>query len=89
MEQLFASGRIVDFILVLMLTEYIGLRLYMSRNGRRMGDLGLAGYLLSGALLLLALRVALAGGAWIWIAACLAMAFLVHLIDLRRRLAVT
>jgi hypothetical protein len=83
MEQIFASGRIVDVILLLMLAEYAALRLYLG-NGVR--ALGLAGYLLSGAFLLMALRVALAGGGWIWIAAFLAAAFVVHLIDLRGRL---
>lgn len=87
MEQLFASGRIVDAILVLMLAEYLGLRWYLARRGRRGTLPGLEGYLLSGAFLLIALRVALTGGEWLWIAAFLLAAFVVHLIDLRRRLA--
>ncbi len=86
MEQLFASGRVVDVILALMLAEYFGLRLYMHRKGG-IGSLGLEGYLLSGAFLLLALRVSLTGGPWVWIAGLLAAAFAVHLIDLRGRLA--
>ncbi len=86
MEQLFASGRIVDLILALMLAEYLALRLYAGRSGLSLSALGLAGYLLSGACLLLALRVALSGGGWIWVAAFLAASFIVHLIDLRRRL---
>jgi len=84
MEQLFASGRIIDLILVLMVLEYIGLWLYL---GRSVAELGLMGYLLSGAFLLLALRVALADGGWMWIGAFLGAAFIVHLVDLRRRLA--
>lgn len=83
MEQLFASGRIIDLILVLMGAEYIALWLYL---GRGVAGLGLAGYLASGAFLLLALRVALTGGGWMWIAALLGAAFAVHLLDLRRRL---
>ena len=86
MEQLFASGRIVDLILALMLAEYLGLRWYLSQAGRAALS-GLESYLLSGAFLLLALRVALAGGKWLWIAAFLLAAFVVHLLDLRRRLA--
>jgi hypothetical protein len=83
MEQLFASGRIVDLILALMIAEYIGLWLYL---GRSVVALRLAGYLASGAFLLLALRVALTDGGWIWIAVFLAASFAVHLLDLRRRL---
>jgi hypothetical protein len=86
MEQLFASGRIVDFILIIMLAEYLTLRLYLGRAGQ--GALsGIALYLLSGAFLLLALRLALTGGSWVWIACCLAAAGAWHAVDLRRRLA--
>ncbi|MGF1620499.1 MAG: hypothetical protein ACFCUR_07790 [Rhodomicrobiaceae bacterium] len=83
MEQLFTSGRVVDLILALMIAEYIALWLYL---GRSVVALRLAGYLASGAFLLLALRVALTDGGWIWIALFLAAAFTVHLLDLRRRL---
>lgn len=83
MAELFASGRIIDLILLLMLVEYVGLWLYL---GRSVTELGLLGYLLSGAFLLLALRVALVGGGWIWIALFLAAALIVHCLDLRRRL---
>jgi CHASE2 domain-containing sensor protein len=72
-----------------MLAEYLVLRVYCSRRGRSLAQLGLAGYLLSGALLLMALRVALTGGWWGWIAALLGGAFLVHLLDLRARLGST
>ncbi len=87
MEQLFSSGQIVDLILLLMLAEYAGLRFLVRRRGGRMAALGLGGYLLSGAFLLIALRAALTGAAWIWIAAPLLAAFVVHLVDLRGRLA--
>ncbi|WP_088347915.1 MULTISPECIES: hypothetical protein [Rhodomicrobium] len=86
MEQLFLSGRIVDLILALMLAEFAGLWIYTRRKGLGMEALGLVGYLLSGAFLLLALRVALTGGNWVWIAAFLLAAFAVHLADLRGRL---
>lgn len=83
MEQLFASGSIVDLILLIMLAEYLALRLILPA-----ADLsGIALYLLSGGLLLLALRIALTGGAWPWIGACLAAAGACHLLDLRRRFA--
>jgi hypothetical protein len=86
MEQLFTSGRVVDLILALMLAEFLLLRLYARRKGFGIEALGLIGYLLSGAFLLLALRVALTGGGWISIAAFLLAAFTVHLVDLHGRL---
>lgn len=85
MEQLFESGRIVDVILLIMLAEYLALRLILARGGHRTGLQGVALYLLSGAFLLLALRVALTGGSWIWIGASLAAAGAWHLLDLCRR----
>jgi hypothetical protein len=36
-------------------------------------------------LMMLALRVALTGGAWTWVALFLALSFPIHLADLRRR----
>jgi hypothetical protein len=82
-EQLFASGRVVDFILLIMLAEYLALRLLLPRADLR----GVALYLLSGAFLLLALRIALSGGGWPWIGGCLAAAGAWHVLDLRRRFA--
>lgn len=77
MEQLFTSGRVVDLILLLMLAEYLALRLILAR-----AEAGL--FLLSGAFLLIALRVALSGGPWLAIAGALTAAGAAHLLDLRR-----
>jgi hypothetical protein len=87
MEQLFASGRIVDLILLIMLAEYLGLRLLLARRAPGMDLQGVALYLLSGAFLLLALRLALTDGSWVWIGCCLAAAGAWHALDLRRRFA--
>lgn len=62
MEQLFASGHIVDVILGVMLTEYLALWLILKRGRQSAALRGVALYLLSGAFLLLALRIALTGG---------------------------
>jgi ABC-type uncharacterized transport system permease subunit len=86
MEQLFASGHIADLILLLMAAEYLFLRLYLRRAGQCFKSLGLGGYLLSGAFLLLALRAALTDMGWPWTALFLAAAFAVHLADLHGRL---
>jgi hypothetical protein len=86
MAELFASGRIVDLILVLMAAEAIvAVALYRRRGGRQQLA-SLLFYLASGACLLLALRFALIQGWWGWIALCLSAAFIVHLTELRRRL---
>jgi hypothetical protein len=87
MEQLFASGRIVDLILLIMLAEYLTLRLFLGRGLHGAALSGIALYLLSGAFLLLALRIALTGGSWVWIGCCLAAAGAWHALDLRRRFA--
>lgn len=86
MEELFASGRIVDLILAIMLAEYLVLRLTLGGGDALRGA---ALYLLSGAFLLLALRIALTGGSWIWIGACLAAAGAWHALDLIRRFRAT
>lgn len=85
MEQLFASGRVIDLILLIMLAEYLTLRLCLGRGHHGSALSGVALHLLSGAFLLLALRMALTGGSWIWIACCLAAAGAWHALDLRRR----
>jgi hypothetical protein len=89
MEQLFASGHIVDLILLIMLAEYLGLRAFLTRTGAGRGTAlsGVGLYLMSGGFLLLALRIALTGGSWIWIGACLAAAGAWHVLDLHRRLS--
>jgi hypothetical protein len=85
MSELFASGRIVDLILVLMAAEALLAVALRRRLGgaRRLTDLLV--YLASGACLLLGLRIALVEGWWGWIGTCLAAAFAIHLLELRRR----
>jgi hypothetical protein len=85
MGELFASGRIVDLILGLMLLEALVLLAYRRRTGRGIAPGNLVVSLLAGALLLLALRLALTGEVWPAIAACLALALVAHLWDLARR----
>ena len=89
MAELFATGQIVDLILVLVGAEAVLLIALGSRVGarRRLGDV--LAFLASGACLLLALRVALIGGWWGWIALALTAAFVGHLGGLRLALART
>lgn len=75
---LFASGRAVDIVLLVLVLE--GLWLVV----RRRTDVLPA--LIPGALILLAVRAALTGSAWWVVAGWLALSLPAHLYDLRRRL---
>jgi hypothetical protein len=74
---LFASGRIVDAILLLTAAEAV----VLLRRGRT----DLLATLLAGVALLAALRLALAGAAWPWLALALLASLAAHLADLARR----
>ena len=76
---LFGRGHAVDLILGLPLVEWA----VLVRGGWRTRDGALR--LAPGALMLLALRAALTGLAWPWIALALAASFPMHLADLARR----
>lgn len=79
MEWLFASGHAVDVVLVVLAVEAVWL-LAKGRSGR---DIALV--MLPAVAILLALRAALVGADWYWIAAPLALSFPIHLADLRQR----
>ena len=81
----FADGRIIDVVLLLTLAEAAALVLWHRRTGRGPRAIDVLPNLGSGFCLMLALRVALGGGWWGWIAACLLGALAAHLVDLRRR----
>ncbi len=85
MTSLFASGRVVDLILGLVLIEVIALAIVRTRTKRGMNPFDLMASLLAGIALLLALRGALTGIGWPKIAICLGAALLAHLWDLSRR----
>lgn len=85
MQQLVASGRIVDLILVLVAVELVVFGHIKARRGSGIAWRALLPNLLAGAALLLALRAAITGATWPWIAAWLAAAGLAHVADLRVR----
>jgi len=85
MAELFATGRIVDFILVLMLAEWAVLTLLRRTTRRGLPALELIVALSAGAALMIALRAALLGEPWQRIAPWLVAALFAHLIDLRFR----
>jgi hypothetical protein len=83
--ELFSTGRIVDLILGLMAIEGLIFLAWWRLTGRGLAPGALTTNLASGACLLMALRGALTGAGWGWIALCLTAALLAHFADLRRR----
>jgi hypothetical protein len=79
MDQFFASGRAVDVVLLVLLVE----GLWLKARSNRWVDILSA--LLPAVLMMLALRAALTGMAWPFVSLPLALAFPVHIYDLRRR----
>ena len=85
MADLFASGRLVDLILVVVLIEAAALLLYWARARRGIAPFDLLPNLCAGAFLLLALRATLAGAGWMMASLFLGAAGLAHLTDVYRR----
>jgi CBS-domain-containing membrane protein len=85
MAELFATGHIVDGILVLMLLELGVLTLLRLRTRRGLTAIELVVSLGAGAALLMALRAALLGAPWQHVAPWLAAALVAHLVDLKLR----
>jgi hypothetical protein len=86
MRDLYASGHVIDAILLLVALEFAVLawrRRRAARPAAAIADIALA--LAPGACLLLALRAALTGAPWTLIAAWLAAALPFHIADLIRR----
>lgn len=80
MTWLFQSGHAVDLVLLVVAVEAV----WLVRTGRmRAAEAALA--LLPGAAIMLAVRAALTGAPWPWIAAPLIAALPLHLTDLARR----
>ncbi len=86
-EALFASGRVVDIALALIVLETAGLWGYRRTQGRPFPLADIAWNLAAGASLLLALRAALTQADWPWIALFLTAALVAHIGDFRRRLS--
>jgi hypothetical protein len=77
---LYAQGHAVDLILAVLLLEAVWLVRWRGWTAR-----AATLCLLPGAMLLLALRAALVGLAWPWIALTLALSFPAHLADVLQR----
>lgn len=79
MQEFFASGLAADIVLAVLVIEFV----ILWRRGWQPADAMLL--LAPAALIVLALRAALVGADWPWIALPLALAFPAHLADLARR----
>ncbi len=85
MAEAFATGRVVDAILALMLIELIVLIIVRKKTRRGLPTGMLIVSLAAGAALLLALRAALAGYPWHSVALWLIVALAAHVLDLKLR----
>jgi hypothetical protein len=81
----FATGRIVDAIVALMVLELIVLIIVRNSTGRGLATGTLIASLGAGAALMLALRAALVGHPWQSVALWLIVAGGAHLLDLKLR----
>ncbi|MBZ8139111.1 hypothetical protein CLD22_04240 [Rubrivivax gelatinosus] len=76
---------LVDLVIAVTLLEAAVLAVFHARTGRGLAPRDFAANLCAGLALMLAVRAALAGAPWTWVAAGLAAAGVAHLLDLRRR----
>ena len=76
---------IVDLILLFVVLEAVLLVAWRRRTGAGVAAADLLPNLVAGFCLLVALRTALGGGAWHWIAVALFGSLVAHVLDLRRR----
>jgi hypothetical protein len=80
-EAFFANGHAADLVLAVLIMEAIWLKT-RGWTGRKI--IGLVG---PAVFIVLALRAALVGAGWEWVAVLLALSLPLHLMDLRDRLA--
>jgi hypothetical protein len=85
MAELFASGRLIDLILIVVVLEAALLIFYWRYTDRGIAPADLLPNLCAGAFLVVALRATIAGSGWMVSSGCLAAGGLAHLIDVYRR----
>ena len=86
LESLVLSGRIVDIALAVLVVESLALYAWRRRARGGISPWALLANLGAGGSLMLALRAALTGAGWTWIATWLVAALVFHLADLAQRL---
>lgn len=89
MEGFISSGRIADVILVGIAIELLVVGFYLWRKGEGLMLVSLAASSLAGGAIVLALRAALQGSGWLFVAVYLGAALLAHMADLALRLLLT
>lgn len=85
MAELFASGRLVELILMIVAVEAALLLIFWRSTDRGVSPGDLLPNLCAGAFLLLALRLSLGSAGWELCCGSLAAAGAFHLVDLNRR----
>jgi hypothetical protein len=85
MKELFDSGHVIDVIFFLVFLEAVFIAVYRGKTGRGVKLREVGASLLTGVFMLLALRCALVGERWPWIATWLLFALIAHLADLSGR----
>jgi hypothetical protein len=85
MLDFFTGIHTVDLVLAIVAIELVAITTYWRASGRGIGPSQLLPNLFAGALLLLALRFALSACSWPWYTACLALAGIANVADLRQR----
>ena len=83
MQSLFESGRVADIVLLVMALEAIAIVTFLRPS--RFNLFALIGNLVGGAALVVALRLALTGGPWPWMAIALVVSMAGHVVDLYMR----
>ena len=84
-ESLIASGRIVDIMVLVVVAEVVAITLYRSRTGSGIPFVPLILNVGAGGSLMLALRAALIGSGWHWIAVFLLTSLVFHVADQANR----
>lgn len=86
MTELFTTGLIADIMLGFMALEAIFLIAYHFKTHRGFAPIAVFWMLLPGTCLVLALRAALVGAAWGWVALAVSVSLVGHLCDMRQRM---
>lgn len=89
MDDLFATGRIVDWIIALLVLEVFALLAWQTVTGTKIFCFDVLSSIVAGLFLLLALRFAMQDASWTWTALCLFAALVAHLTSLWARGRVT
>ncbi len=85
MADLIANAYLIDWVLAAFVAEGLLLMGYRASTGKGLGYAAIAANLLSGGMIVLALRAAVSGARAELVAVCLLASLAAHIIDLRQR----